>query len=76
MSGKKYITREDAVNVLWEHGYHIKLNYLNWLCSRAQNQGPPAVGRWGSRSMYTVEDVLAWAESRMRRQSQSQETAA
>jgi hypothetical protein len=67
---EKYLTRTDLAELFKARGYPISLNYLNFLCSPAQDQGPPVAGRWGSRPLYTADAALAWAESRMRRSAQ------
>jgi hypothetical protein len=66
----KYLTRADLAELFKAHGFPITLSYLNFLCSPAQNQGPPVEGRWGGRPLYTADAALAWAENRLRQKSQ------
>jgi len=67
MSGaKNYLTRRQLVEFLTERGYPISFSTLSKLCMPSRDEGPPLVGRWGSRDFYDPAQALAWARSRFR----------
>jgi hypothetical protein len=60
-----YITRRKAhehiANVI---GIPMAWSYFNLLCKTGK--GPVAVRRYGRRSLYLLEDVLAWVDAYLR----------
>jgi hypothetical protein len=66
MQSIKRLTRGQAAAYLREHGIPIGDSTLDKLCMRAVNQGPPVAAWWGRRPLYDPDQVLAWAEARLR----------
>ena len=67
---KKYFTRRESWECLKARGFPIAWTWYQTLCSPAVNAGPAAAGMWGQgkgRPLYTEEDVVQWAESRLRK---------
>ena len=58
------LTRREAAKFLTEKGYPTSRHTLNRLCAPAVNQGPPPVGKWGNRELFTEPVLLEWAEER------------
>jgi hypothetical protein len=58
-----YLTRREAARLLQDHGYPVALKTLAGFASRG---GGPAFARFGGRSLYRADDVLAWAQARLR----------
>jgi hypothetical protein len=60
-----YITRRQAhehiANVI---GIPMTWSYLNLLCKT--DKGPAAVRYYGRRSLYLLDDVLAWVDAYLR----------
>lgn len=57
-----FLTREQAAEFLrlrYGHGSHSRLAVL------AVNGEGPAYRRYGNRAVYTVADLVAWAEARL-----------
>jgi hypothetical protein len=66
MQFARRLTRSQAATYLREHGIPIGDSTLEKLCMRAVNQGPPVAAWWGRRPLYDPDQVLAWAEARLR----------
>ncbi len=71
-SAARYLTREELLVLLHEHGFPIGKGTLDKLCMPSRNEGPP-VARWwpdgrggNQRPLYEAEPCLAWAEARCR----------
>lgn len=56
------LTRIQAVDLLNEHGFPIKLGYLTTMVSRG---GGPPFRKFGQRALYRRNDVIEWAKNRL-----------
>jgi hypothetical protein len=64
---KQRLTRAEASAYLREAGFPISDSTMDKWCSPARGEGPPACAFWGKRPLYSPEQLLAWAEARLRR---------
>ena len=62
----KYLTQKEIGPFLRERGIPMGDSTVDKLCSPAIGQGPRISAWLGRRPLRTPEDVLAWAESRLR----------
>ena len=60
----RYLTLREAPNYLREHGYPVSFSALRKMCLPSRGEGPPVAGRWGQRSLFAPNALLAWAERR------------
>jgi hypothetical protein len=58
------LTREQLRLQLNERGYPITPSYWNKINLPSVNAGPPVAKWFGKRPLYSLDDALAWAESR------------
>jgi hypothetical protein len=64
---ERYLMLKDIPAFLYEQrGIRISLSTLEKLCAPACNEGPPVASYWGRRPLRRPDDVLAWADSRLR----------
>lgn len=64
---RKYYTREELRQAIVEAtGIPIGRSTMEKECAPAINKGPPISAWSGKRPLYTLEDGIAWAESRLR----------
>jgi hypothetical protein len=61
------MTRRQVADFLRQRGFPISPNALNKMCAPSRNEGPSPIATWGRVHLYSPEDCLAWAESRLRR---------
>jgi hypothetical protein len=66
MELKKYLVQTEIAAFLRERGYPYGNSTIQKYCSPAINEGPPIAVWQGKRPLRTPEDVIAWAESRLR----------
>jgi hypothetical protein len=57
----RLLTRAEAARFLQERGFPIAARTLATMVSRG---GGPAYRRFGQRTLYRAEDLIAWAEER------------
>jgi hypothetical protein len=62
----KRLTRRQAHEYLNENGWPISFSHFDWLCTPSIGKGPRVAGRFGSRVLYTPEDLDAWAQARFK----------
>jgi hypothetical protein len=65
----KRLTRHQACEYLNGKGWPISLGHFNWLCTPCVGKGPRVAGRFGSRVLYTPEDLDAWALARFKEEA-------
>lgn len=70
------MTRGRLQEKLAELGYPISLSYLNKICAPLVNEGPQPVKYWNRRPLYDLDQAIAWAEGKSRRQARSGNVAA
>jgi len=58
------LTREQLRLKLNERGFPLTASYFNKISLPSVNSGPPVAKWWGKRPLYTLEEGIAWAESR------------
>jgi hypothetical protein len=63
---KEFLFQQDIGPFLRALGYAYSTSEINRLCSPAVNEGPPVTLWHGPRPLRTPDDVIAWAESRLR----------
>jgi hypothetical protein len=63
---KRRLTRQQVGAYLRGCGFPIGDGTLNKLCMPTANEGPPVAAWWGRRPLYDPDEVLTWAEARMR----------
>jgi hypothetical protein len=63
---KPRLTRAEAVIFLRNNGYPLSKSYLDKRCAPGWGEGPPACAFWGRRPLYSPEQLLAWAEAKLR----------
>jgi hypothetical protein len=63
---KKYLTQTEIGAFLRARGYPYGDSTIQKYCSPAINEGPRIAVWQGKRPLRTPEDVIAWAESRLR----------
>lgn len=57
-----FLTRQAAADALTASGFPTTKKTLDTLASRG---GGPVYRLWGKKPLYTLDDLLKWAESRM-----------
>jgi hypothetical protein len=62
----KYLTQNEIAPFLRERGYPFGNSTIVKLCAPAINEGPPISAWLGKRPLRRPEDVIAWAEGRLR----------
>jgi len=63
---REFLFQQDIAPFLRSFGYAYGTGQINILCSPAVNKGPPVAFWQGPRPLRTPDDVIAWAEERLR----------
>ena len=63
---KEFLFQQDIGPFLRAFGYAYTTSVINKLCAPAVNEGPPVALWHGPRPLRTPDDVIAWAEKRLR----------
>jgi hypothetical protein len=63
---KRYLVQTEIGAFLRARGYPYGDSTIQKYCSPAINEGPPVAAWQGRRPLRTPNDVIAWAESRLR----------
>jgi hypothetical protein len=66
---KKYLTQKEIGPFLRERGYPFGNSTIDKLCSPAIGEGPPVAAWLNKRPLRTPEACIAWAESRLSKQT-------
>lgn len=62
MQNKRYLTRPESATFLEEQGYPTPKGTLQKLASTG---GGPRYRIYGNKALYSPEDLIKWAESRL-----------
>jgi hypothetical protein len=63
---REFLFQKDIAPFLRSLGYAYSTSQIDKLCAPAVNKGPPVALWHGPRPLRTPEDVIAWAERRLR----------
>ena len=66
MHCKKLLRSEIGPFLRNQHGIPIGDSTIDKECSPSVNKGPPVASWWGRRALYDPNEVLQWAEARLR----------